>query len=299
LRKVLGGVRTSIVALALWTSACAPQAVDRARVEQGLDGGGGDSAVTPAYDASRDGAAGSDGAPADRGDQADRGGAAPADAPVKPVQADAAPTPDLTPDTHPEDTVGALLALTPQSCAMKLTRDFDLAAGGGNADAGTTGTAAICGLQGAVYWVADMNITCDGRPTPGKCLVDHDADTFAHARGNALAAAVTPYVVVPANLSIAGLRAGSVVAVINTANKQMTYAVVGDTSTNNTIGGCSWACAEKVGIDPDPVLGGQKGNTVVYIAFTSSNAVPTDIESLPQTAALGATLTSKLLMDNK
>jgi hypothetical protein len=210
-----------------------------------------------------------------------------------------AAAPDLAVERSPEETVNALLAITPQACAMKLSKDLDLETGGGAADAGTAGTAAVCGLKGAIYWVADMDITCDGRNTAGKCTVDHDADTFTHTRGGqALAPAVTPFVVIPANVNVTGLRAGTVVAVINQTNNKMTFAVFGDTSASS-IGAASWACAEKLGINPDPRLGGQRGNTVVYIAFTSANAVPNDVESQPETAALGQMLASKLLLDNK
>jgi hypothetical protein len=206
---------------------------------------------------------------------------------------------DTATDLGPEETINALLALTPAACAMKLTRDYPLVVGGGDADAGTAGTAAICGLKGAVYWVADMQVSCDGRNTPGKCDIDHDNDTFAHARGGAaLASAITPFVVVPAGTNINGLRAGTVVAVINQLTRQMVFAVFGDTSATS-IGAASYACAEKVGINPDPTTGGQKGNTVVYIAFTGNNAVPADIENQTQAAQLGQTLAAKLITDNR
>jgi hypothetical protein len=215
----------------------------------------------------------------------------------------APPPPDTARDlSAAEQTVNALLALTPQNCALKLTRDFPLTPLAGGADAALADTAAICGLNGAVYWVADMDIDCDGRNTPGtRCAaVAHGLDTFAHtANGAALAGSVTPFVVVPGNLTIPGLRAGGVVAVINQLTRQIAYAVFGDTSLT-AIGAASPACAERVGINPDPVTGGLKGGrNVVYIAFTSANAVPADIENQVQTAQIGQGLTARFITDNR
>jgi hypothetical protein len=289
-----------VLGVGLFSAAgCAPRAVDRTAEVMGRA----DASSPPAPPAVEDAAAKQDlpppPAPGGTGGRGGTGGVVRADAAADRPTRDAAAAADLAAERSGVELVTALLALTPQACAMKLSRDFDLESGGGSPDAGTAGTAAICGLDGAVYWVADMNITCDGRSTAGKCTIAHDDDTFTHTRGGqALAPAVTPFVVVPAGLDIPGLRAGTVVAVINRANNRMTYAVFGDTSASS-IGAASWACAEKVGIDPDPRTGGQKGNTVVYIAFTGANAAPGNVESQTEAATLGQTLASKLLVDNK
>jgi len=196
--------------------------------------------------------------------------------------------------------VTALLAITPQNCAMKVT-PTEVPLSTPVNDAGTGETAPLCGLNGAVYWVADMDISCDGRNTAGtRCAaITHDLDTFAHnAAGAALAAAVTPYVVVPAGLTLGTLRSGAVIAVINQITRQMTFAVLGDISSTS-IGAASAACAQKVGVNPDPVTGGQKGKTVVYIAFTGANSVPADIENQVQTAQLGQTLAARLITANR
>ena len=203
-----------------------------------------------------------------------------------------------------DDLVTHLLAMTPQICATKVAGDFTLD------DPGVMpgGTAAICGLKGAYYWVADLNIDCDGRDAAGaaaKCPVGHATDTFTHNGSNQpLAASVTPYVVVPASAANADLPAvdlkpGTIIAVINHQTRQIVFAVFGDTETNNRIGAASYACAEQLGIDPNPMTGGQKGNTVTYVAFTDPTAVPRNIENQTETRQLGEMLAAKIIADNK
>src|SRR5207247_1807425 len=75
-----------------------------------------------------------------------------------------------------------------------------------------------------VYWVADMDIDCDGRTTAGKCDRQHDLyyleDTNVHGPKGALSAAEDPYVVIPIDFAcpkfadFPGLAPGTTVAVI-------------------------------------------------------------------------------------
>jgi hypothetical protein len=300
--------------LAVSAPACRPRAFDRSsRVAAGdaaggsssTDAGNGRNGGSSGSGGIGDGGAGNGGNGGSSGPDGGTGGAAggaigsnlDAQRDVAPA-IDTALPPDVARDLSPAElVVNALLARTPPTCAMRLTPDIPLTPAG---DAAAAETAAVCGLNGAVYWVADMDIDCDGRNTPGtRCAsVTHDLDTFSHtAGGAALAGSVTPFVVVPGNLTIPGLRAGGVIAVINQLTKQMTFAVFGDTSTTN-IGGASPACAERVGINPAP-LTGQRGRTVVYIAFTSANAVPADIENQAQTTQIGQTLTAQFIAANR
>jgi hypothetical protein len=148
--------------------------------------------------------------------------------------------------------------------------------------------------------VSDLDVDCDGRQTPGKCTPALDCcmqgDTAVHANGHPLAAAVTPYVVIPNNFNYAGLNPGTVVAVI--FNGKITYAVFGDTGPPQIIGEASYATADKLGIPPSAKDGGMNGRTVTYIAFTGAGTVPKNLEDYAETSALGESLVAKLLKDN-
>ena len=155
----------------------------------------------------------------------------------------------------------------------------------------------ICGLGGAVFWKADMDIDCDGRDVgDGKCPGDdccyQPLTAFTTPRGAYLAASVTPYVVIPTDFRPTGLVGGGVVAVIY--GGQVQYAVFGDTGPDNVIGEASYACAAALGIDPDPATGGTDG-PVTYIAFLGGGAIPADIEDQAATKALGESLAAELL----
>ena len=225
---------------------------------------------------------------------------APDTAPPKPdappvAQMDtAAPKPDApAPDTAPAGPVTAaqLLALA-SGCAKPLSHFYDIQGG----------TAQICGLTGAVFWTADMDIDCDGRPTAGKCDAAHDVsylpDTAVHNLADQpLAAAVTPYVVIPNDFKTTGLKGGAVTAVIYKG--QLLYAVFGDTGPDDIIGEASYAAAAKLGIDPDARTGGVGGKVVTYITFTGTGTVPKDVEDQAETQRLGAGLAAKLLEANR
>jgi Fungal chitosanase of glycosyl hydrolase group 75 len=194
-------------------------------------------------------------------------------------------------------TIDALLKMTPETCKTKLSGDYELDAESSDPDRGVK--AAICGLTGAVYWVADMDIDCDGRPTAGKCPgpdQSYQNDTALHGKNGALAAAITPYSVIPQNFRTSGLTLGTVVAVIYGAKLQFT--VFGDTGPSTIIGEASYATAEKMGIPPSPLDGGVLGRTVTYIAFTGTGTVPGDVEDQAATKALGDQLVTKLIANN-
>jgi hypothetical protein len=200
-----------------------------------------------------------------------------------------------------DPTIEKILALTPPDGKMKLSQDYQLDAEKSDPDSTPTLVkAAIYGLKGAFYWVADMDVDCDGRPTPGKCDRAHDCcfmmDTAVHGPNGALAAAETPYVVIPNNFHPAGLTPGTVIAVIYGGKIQ--YTVFGDTGPQNIIGEASYATAEKLGIPPSATDGGINGRSVTYIAFTGAGTVPKNVEDQAETRALGESLMAKLLQNN-
>ncbi|MBT3152516.1 hypothetical protein HTV45_16825 [Streptomyces sp. CHD11] len=149
-------------------------------------------------------------------------------------------------------------------------------------DHGARSTVPVCGTRDAVFWKADMDIDCDGRP--GRhCNARTDphfsaSTAFAQSDGRPLSAEELPYVVVPApsaawDYRSHGVRGGSVAAVVY--RDRVRYAVVGDTGPRDIIGEASYAAAESLGIDPDPRAGGTPSG-VTYIVFKDSEVTPVE-----------------------
>jgi hypothetical protein len=161
-------------------------------------------------------------------------------------------------------------------------------------DHGKRANIAVCGTRHAVFWKADMDIDCDGRPGP-RCNRRSDplfsaATAYQQSDGRPLNAERLPYVVVPAagpvwNPAGDGVRGGSVAAVVYRGRVQ--YAVVGDTGPRGIIGEASYATAKGLGINPDPRRGGTPSG-VTYIVFKNSRAKP--IESRAAAVAAGRRL---------
>jgi hypothetical protein len=159
----------------------------------------------------------------------------------------------------------------------------------------------ICGLVGAVFWKADMDIDCDGKQS-AQCNSTTDpffqAQTSAvDSQGDPLDSAALPYVVIPGissrfDYSAHGIAFGTVVAVIY--GGKVTYAVFGDTGPTSIIGEASYATASALGIDPDPSTGGVDTG-VTYIAFTGPGSVAAPIESHQAATTLGESLAAALV----
>ncbi|MGW4982279.1 glycoside hydrolase family 75 protein [Streptomyces mirabilis] len=157
-------------------------------------------------------------------------------------------------------------------------------------DAGSRAEIPVCGTRGAVFWKADMDIDCDGRPgllCNGRTdPLFSGATAYQQSDGRYLSAETLPYVVVPTPSGIwdhrvHGIRGGSVVAVIYQDRVQ--YAVVGDTGPHEIIGEASYATAKALGIRPDP-HGGGTSSGVTYIAFKNSRVSPIEDHAAAVTA---------------
>ncbi|USQ89673.1 glycoside hydrolase family 75 protein [Streptomyces phaeoluteigriseus] len=161
-------------------------------------------------------------------------------------------------------------------------------------DADAPATIPVCGTDGAVFWTADMDIDCDGRPGL-LCNSTTDptfspATAFQQSDGRHLSAESLPFIVVPGVSGIwnhrdHGVRGGSVAAVVY--RDRVHYAVVGDVGPREIIGEASYAAAEALGIRPDP-RGGGVASGVTYIVFKDSRATP--IESHTSAVELGERL---------
>ncbi|MFE7276160.1 glycoside hydrolase family 75 protein [Streptomyces sp. NPDC057623] len=138
----------------------------------------------------------------------------------------------------------------------------------------------VCGARGAVFWKADMDIDCDGRPTR-HCNRRTDpyfsaATAYQQSDGRHLNAERLPYIVVPTPSHIwdhgaHGVQGGSVAAVVYRG--RVRYAVVGDVGPPGIIGEASYATAKALGIPPDPRSGGTASG-VTYIVFKDARAQP-------------------------
>jgi hypothetical protein len=198
------------------------------------------------------------------------------------------PTEELTAPVTAAD----LLALT-NTCKVVSSHSYKL-------DDGTSTN--ICALNGALFWKADMDIDCDGKTTT-QCNSQTDCcyqnDTAFHNNADQpLTASVTPYIVIPNDFHYSGLdttNGGNVAAVIY--NGKIQYAVFGDTGPTDIIGEASYACAAKLGINPDPSNGGVGGG-VTYIQFIGSGSRGSNIEDQNETNTIGANLAAKLIANN-
>ncbi|MFE0101095.1 glycoside hydrolase family 75 protein [Streptomyces sp. NPDC059009] len=169
-------------------------------------------------------------------------------------------------------------------------------------DDGARASVPVCGGRGAVFWKADMDIDCDGRPSRA---CNHRTDplfapmtAFQQSNGDHLSAERLPYVVVPGassrwNPAAHGIKGGGVAAVIYRG--KVAYAVVGDTGPTDLIGEASYATARALGIPPNPRTGGA-GPEVTYLLFKNSRVSP--VESHRAAVARGDALARRFLGEN-
>lgn len=147
-------------------------------------------------------------------------------------------------------------------------------------DEGRPANIPVCGTREAVFWKADMDIDCDGRP--GRLCngrtdpLFSDATAYEQSDGRYLSAETLPYIVVPTpgpiwDYRAHGVRGGAVAAVVYEDRVQ--YAVVGDVGPSGIIGEASYATAKALGIRPDP-RGGGTSSGVTYIVFKDSRVKP-------------------------
>jgi hypothetical protein len=170
-------------------------------------------------------------------------------------------------------------------------------------DAGVPATIPVCGTQDVVFWKADLDIDCDGRPGL-RCNSTTDPlfspiTAFQQSDGRHLSAEHLPYIVVPAVTGIwnhrdHGVNGGTVAAVVYRDRVQ--YAVVGDIGPSEVIGEASYATAEALGIRPDP-RGGGTPSGVTYILFRNSRATP--IESHASAVVVGERLARLFVRDER
>ncbi|MER7967277.1 glycoside hydrolase family 75 protein [Streptomyces ardesiacus] len=149
-------------------------------------------------------------------------------------------------------------------------------------DAGAPADIPVCGTREAVYWKADLDIDCDGRPGD-RCNGRTDpefspATAYTESDGRPLDAERLPYVVVPGPSDTWDpgedhVRGGSLAALVH--GDRVRYAVVGDVGPTDLIGEASYAAARSLGIPADPA-GGGAASDVTYIVFKDSEVTPVE-----------------------
>jgi Fungal chitosanase of glycosyl hydrolase group 75 len=126
-----------------------------------------------------------------------------------------------------------------------------------------------------VIFRADADIDCDGsggNPDGDKYF---QPDTTLHRDGFALNAYDEAFVVVPPVVckKTKGKVLGALCLVENTLTLQMCFAVVGDIGPTFKVGELSPAAAKQIGVNPNPVTGGESRNIIRYTIFVGVPAV--------------------------
>ncbi len=152
------------------------------------------------------------------------------------------------------------------------------------------------GIDG--YWwglVTDSsgNLLVQGRndPAPGYYISRtalSDCTKPVNDQTRYLDATVIPYIALPARYMM-GAKIGDICAVINTTNKKISYAIVGDIEPSNSLGIGSMALAEKLGIASSPKNGGVEDG-ILYIIFAQSGENPCTLKSYQQITEEGEKL---------
>lgn len=194
-------------------------------------------------------------------------------------------------------TAAQLLALT-KMCKTKVSTSPYAT------DVGSPDTVDVCGLMGAVFFTADMDIDCDGKPS-AVCSKATDPsfqpDTAAQAStGGPLDASVLPYIVVPIagtkwSYTASGLALGSTVAVIY--NGKIEWGIIGDLGPKTIVGEASYAMAKSLGIPNNPSTGGVDSG-VTYIAFTGKGAMVKKNEDHTEAVTVGMAAAKAVLASN-
>ncbi len=175
-------------------------------------------------------------------------------------------------------------------------------------DAGKSPTVQLCQLPGAIFWRADADIDCDGQTDP-RCAKDpwRQPETSAKGTdGQFINAADVPFLVVPMasegfEPKAHGIKtgwSGYGSAGVVLYNGRMVFAPYADAGPKGVIGELSFAAAQALGIDPDPVRGGV-AEGVTYIVFTGEQAYVKPVEDPVMAREVGLRLARQLVGESQ
>ncbi|MFJ4537184.1 glycoside hydrolase family 75 protein [Streptomyces tibetensis] len=188
--------------------------------------------------------------------------------------------PTTPPAAHPQPTVRRESTVSATDLLAEVRECTPVSRGRYRSDNGAPANIPVCGTRDVVFWKADLDIDCDGRPGP-RCNVRTDpyfaaSTAYPQSDGRPLSAERLPFIVVPApsrrwDYRDHGIGGGSVVAVVY--RDLVRYAVVGDAGPQGIIGEASYATAKALGIRADPHGGGAPSG-VTYIVFKNTKVSP-------------------------
>jgi len=213
------------------------------------------------------------------------------------------PAPEPAPQPQPEPAAWSGDGVRAADLLARVRHCTQVSRGRYRSDEGRPADIPVCGTRGAVFWKADMDIDCDGRPGP-RCNRRTDpgfaaTTAFQQSDRRYPSAERLPYIVVPGagriwNHRDQGVRGSSVAVVVY--RDRVRYAVVGDVGPGGVIGEASYATAKALGISPNPRHGGVASG-VTYIVFTGSHAVP--LEDHAAAVRLGRRLARKFALGQR
>ena len=128
--------------------------------------------------------------------------------------------------------------------------------------------------------------------------------TATDSRGDYLDAAALPYVEVSGPTSkfdyrMFNVKMGTVVAVVHRDKLTLEYGIVGTVGQSDIIGDASYAMAESLGVNPNPVNGGTTSLVVTYIAFNNPGVNVTANENHDEAVRLGQAAAAALVQAGK
>lgn len=195
-------------------------------------------------------------------------------------------------------------ALTPQAILAKLQGCVKASTAPYARDSGGTANIDVCAKLGAVFWNADLDVDCDGKQST-VCNKSTDASyqsqtAATDSKGAPLDASTLPFIVVPGvstrwSYKAAGISMGSVGLVIY--NGKMEYGIVGDVGPTSIIGEASYAMAQRLGINPDPSIGGTSSG-VTYVIFTGPTSLVKTKEDHAEAVTIGTKKAEELVQQN-
>jgi hypothetical protein len=170
--------------------------------------------------------------------------------------------------------------------------------------AGGPASVDVCALNGAFFWKTGMSIDCDGQVSAAcNRMTDPSFSgqtSFTQSNGQPLDAQTLPYVVLPLPSGVwsyitADVHPGALAAVLYQG--KLVFGVFGDEGPAASIGGASYAMAQRLGIPSSPTKGGAPSG-LTYIVFTGASGVVAPLEDPQAAATLGAVLGPVLVNAN-
>jgi hypothetical protein len=126
-----------------------------------------------------------------------------------------------------------------------------------------------------IRYKAKMAICCDGMKKNAYGDPCWQPKTAYQNGGKYLNPVTVRYIVVPPFIisAVDPVVLGSEAAVENTQNKTITDAITGEVGPDDKLGEASCACAQAVGLNPNPNYGGTEEHIIVYTIYVGEPAV--------------------------